>query len=460
GGAQIGAKTLLIEKEKIGGDCTHYGCIPSKTLIKSANKIRELKKINENIEKDITEKINIEKILSDVSNIVSKVYSHEKPEEIKKYGIEIELGEAKFLDKKSVEVNGKTFFGKNIVIASGARARIPEVKGLNDIKFMTNKEVFNPKMFKSLAVIGAGPIGAELAQAFRAFGIEVFIIEHGKKILGREDAEASKLVEERFESEGIKIYKNKEIVEVLEILDNQNKCKKIVLEDTISKEKSEINCEEILVAVGRVPNLEGLNLEKAGIDFNERGIKIDSRCRTSNKNIFAIGDVASGLQFTHFANHQGKVALTNIIFKLPLKYETKVIPRVTFTEPEVASVGEIFQTIDELVLNGDILILKKEYSQVDRAITDGNTKGFFKIFCDKKGFIKGAVIVGNSAGELIGEVSLAMKNNIKITQLADTIHPYPGYGYGLRNCADQFRSINFTLNKKKWIKKIFRLRGN
>lgn len=456
GGAQIGAKTLLIEKEKIGGDCTHYGCVPSKALIKAAECARNMKNINEDLNLKLNYNIDIEKILKKVSKTVDLIYSHENPENIKKYGVELEFGEAKFIDKKSLSVNGKSFSSKKIVIASGARARVPKVKGLENVKFMTNKEVFIPKKFQSLVVIGAGPIGAELAQAFRAFGIEVSIVEHGKKILGREDDEASQLVEKVFLKEGIKIYKNKKFMEVYE----KNGKKVVVLEDGDSGKKNEIECDELLIAIGRVPNVEGLNLQEAGIYFNDRGIKIDSHCRTSNKNIYAIGDVASGWQFTHFANHQGKIALTNLIFKLPVKYEKIVVPRVTFTNPQVASVGEVFMDNDDIILNGKIVILKKDYSQVDRAITDRNTDGFFKIFCDKKGFILGAVIVGKAAGELIGEISLAMKNNIKISQLADTIHPYPSYGYGLRNTADQFRSLGFSSGKKKWVKKIFGLRGN
>jgi pyruvate/2-oxoglutarate dehydrogenase complex dihydrolipoamide dehydrogenase (E3) component len=452
GASAIGAKVLLIEKEKIGGDCTHYGCVPSKALINIANKYANLKNLIKNYE------IDIEKVLEEVKLKVSEIYSHETPDEIKKLNIDVEIGFAKFKSKNSIFVNGKEYFAKYFVISTGARARIPPIKGLEKINYLTNKEIFCPKKFNSITIIGSGPIGSELGQAFSNLNIKVNILERRNKILGREDLEASNLLEKIFLDDGINIFKN---VEILKIEENNGK-KFVHVLNKIENKIKVLESDEVLISVGRIPNIEGLDLENAGVKYDERGIFINNKTQTSNKNIFAIGDVARGFQFTHFANHQAKVALANIIFKIPFKFEREVIPRVTFTNPEIASVGlnELDLEKEGKVLNKDFFILKKEYSEIDRAVTDDNEDGFFKVMVNNKGYILGAVLVGKNSGELIGEISLAMKNKIKITKLADTIHPYPTYSYGLRHCADQFRILKFSSLKKKMIKVFFRLKGD
>jgi len=452
GGAQIGASVLLVEKEKIGGDCTHFGCVPSKALIKLSRDIAIIRKHNFDYKVDINE------ILEKVKAKVDTVYSHESPDKIEKFGIKVEIGSAKFINKNSIQIGEKIYSAKKIIIATGGRARVPQVEGLDLVKYSTNKEIFIPKNFKSITIIGSGPIGSELGQAFSNLGVDVNLIERGSKIMGREEGEASGLLEDTFKKQGINIIKNHNFIKI----EDKFGRKFVHISDKVTGEISLVESDEVLLSVGRVPNVEGLDLEKAEVKFDSRGIFINDKTQTSNKNIFAIGDVARGMQFTHFANHQGKVSLANIIFKLPFKYEKKVIPRVTFTNPEVASVGVYKSDLekDGKVEGRDFFILRKDYQNIARAITDDNENGFFKIIVDKKGFILGSVLVGAGSGELIGEISLAMKNKIKITKLADTIHPYPTYGYGLRNCADQFRSFGFSENKKKWIKRIFGLRGN
>lgn len=458
GAKQIGAKTLLVEKEKVGGDCTHYGCVPSKALIKIgrvARNLLEFEKYGVDTKTIVKEKVDMEKVLERVEETVYSVYRHETPEKLQEMGLDVEVGDAKFVDKKTIEVNGKRFSSKKFVIATGARARVPDVKGILDVDYLTNKSVFFPKKFKSICIVGGGPIGCELAQAFNNLEVEVTIVEHGERILSREDEEASLLMEHLLRKEGVRILTNQRVLEVR----NEGRKKSVTVEDNSRGGQDDVVCDEVLFAVGRVPNVEGLDLEKAGVEFDEKGIKIDASTRTKNKNIFAIGDVAGGFQFTHFSNHQGKIALANLIFGFSKKYEKQVIPRVTFTSPEVASVGEIVLDTDPRVEKGELFVFRKQLTQVDRAITDAKEDGFFKIVCDKKGFIKGAVLVCENSGELISEIALAMKNKIKITSLADTIHPYPTYSYGLRNCCDQFRSKTYTESKKNLVKKIFGLRG-
>jgi len=453
GGAQIGAKTLLVEKEKIGGDCTHYGCVPSKTLIKAsrvAQNFKEAGKFGLKIDGAGQAKFSVEDALKKVGKTVQKIYNEEKPDKLKKFGLETVIGEAQFVSKNSIQVGDKKYSAKKFVIATGSRARLPQIPGLEKIRYMTNKEIFVPRDMKSLIVVGGGPIGIELSGAFAGLGVKVKVVQRSGRILDKEEKKASRLVQKKLEERGAEIFLNQDVMKV-----GKNGKKKVVfLKNNKNGKTKKIEADEILFSIGRVPNIEDLGLEKAGVEADERGIFINDKTQTSNRKIYAIGDVARVPQFTHYANHMGKVALANLIFKFPAKIEKQVLPRVTFSSPEIASVG-----VNEDSASKEFLILKKKYSEIDRAVTDSETEGYFSIIVDKKGFIQGATLVGEGAGELIGEIALAMKNKIKITQLADTIHPYPTYGYGLRNTADQFRSLNFSQNKKSFLKMILRLRG-
>lgn len=433
GGAKIGARVLLIEKELLGGDCTHYGCVPSKALIKFSQNNRA---------------VGTKKALEHVQKTKKVIADHETKEELEKItNLHIQFGEPKFISKNVLELNSKNIEAKNFVIATGSTARIPEIDGIDKVEVLTHREIFKPREFKSLTVIGGGPIGAELAQAFCKLGVKVTIIETNDRILKREDKAAAELVMKIFEEDGIEIVTNAKIDKI-----SHSNGKKIV-----HLGKKEIKSDEVLVAIGKKPNVKGLGLEKAGVEYTENGIKVNSRGRTTNRRIYAVGDVVEGPQFTHFANHQGKVALTNMIFKFPVKVDTKVFPKVTFTNPQIASIG----ITEEDATNQEIEFIKlyKKYSEIDRAITDNNSNGFFKILTDKKGFIIGATLVGEGSGELIGEIALAMKNKIKASSFSDTIHPYPTYGYGLRNTMDQFRAAGFNEKRKRLVKKIFGLNG-
>jgi pyruvate/2-oxoglutarate dehydrogenase complex dihydrolipoamide dehydrogenase (E3) component len=436
GGAQIGAKVLLVEKDKIGGDCTHHGCVPSKALI--------------HLSKDKNLNLSIDSVMGKVSDVVSEIYSHESVEKVSNYGVDVKLGVCKFISKNSVVVNNEIFTAKKIIVATGSRAKILDIKGLDKVKFMTNKEIFDVRKFKSITIYGCGPIGCEIGQALANLGIVVNLVNFTDSILAREDSFAQKLVLDNFtKNKNINFYLGEEIVE---ISDSSSGKKNIIL-----KSGKSIVSDEFMLSVGRVPNIENLGLEDIGVKFDKLGIFVDDKLRSSVKNIFAVGDVARGLQFTHFANHQGKIALANTIFGVGYKYEKKVIPRVTFVNPEVASVGlSENELIDSKI---EYLTLEKDFKNIDKAVADGSV-GYYKIYTDKKGFILGACLVGDSSGELIGNICLCMKNKLKVSALADTIYPYPTYGYGLRNTCDQFRSFGFSTNKKKLVKFIFGLKGN
>lgn len=447
GAAGIGASVLLIEMDKLGGDCTHYGCIPSKTLIREAKKFFEAKQY---VKKDTP--ADIQDILKKIQSTVKDVEDRfESIARLNTLGVDVVIGKAKFIDTHTIVVRDKKYTAKKFVIATGGNPAPVHTKGFNTLDYLTNRTIFIPKKIDSLIVIGSGPIGCELAQAFNRLGVKVTLIVRDTSILNKEDPHASKIVQDTFINEGVEIIFNAEILEGFKTADKKSVKVKVDGKETV------INADEILVAVGRIPHVEDMDLETIGIHFDkQKGIQVNDHAQTNISHIYAVGDVASALKFTHFANHHAKVALTHMFFKLFAHTEKVVIPKVTFTTPEIASVG--ISTEKEAQEKG-YLVFTKEYSDIDRAITDGNEVGFFQIITDTKGSIKGATLVGATSGELINEIALAMKQNIKITSLANTIHAYPTYGYGLRSCADQFRAQSYSPLKKKILKIILRLNG-
>jgi len=453
GGAGIGARVLLIEKDRIGGDCTHTGCVPSKTLIKAgrlARQIRDAEKYGLASGQSPKTKYNLTTILKKVQQTVGEIAAEESPDEIRQKGLDVVIGAARFVDSQTVDVAGQHYQAKRIIIATGSRPRIPDIPGLDQIDYLTNEQIFIPRDFSSLAVIGGGPIGCELAQAFAHLGVEVHLINKENGLLGREDPEAADLVQQAFVLDGINLHLASETNRVEK---SGNKAK-LVLASKLDGNSKEITVDNVLVATGRIPNVEDLHLERAGVEYDHRGIKIKANGATTARGIYACGDVSGAPYFTHLANHHAKVALTNLIFRWPAKYETSVVPRVTFTTPEVASLGISEAELEDTDTH---LILKKPLTQIDRARTDSATEGFYKIIVDTKGFIKGATLVGAGAGELIGELALSMQNRIPVTQLADTIHPYPTYSFGLRQLCDQFRASQYTERKRWWVKRLFGL---
>ncbi len=457
GGAGIGAKVLLVEAHKLGGDCTHYGCIPSKALIKAAH-VAHVDTQRSAVGLPPTQKvaINIKDVLLSVKGIVDDVEKRfEDIDDIRSLGVDVLLARARFIDVHTVQAGDKKISAKKIVIATGARPVELPIPGLTDCKPKTNRTIFEPEQFTSLLIIGTGPIGCELAQAFARLGVKVTMIARARRILDREEERVSAVVAKQLRADGVRILYKKDVVRAS--VTQQGKCLDIKGRDGDAMET--VCADEILVAVGRQPNVEGLGLEELGITFDRRsGIAVDAYTRTTIPQIYAVGDVATRWKFTHYANHMAKTTLAHALLHVRVKRERVVIPRATFTAPEVGSVGITFDTCSRAEQRG-LFVFEKAYDHVDRAITDRSEEGFVRLITDKKGQIKGATIVGPSAGELINEVALAMKNGISITKLADTIHAYPTYGYGLRNCADQFRAMGYTEGKKKLIKKIFGLRG-
>jgi pyruvate/2-oxoglutarate dehydrogenase complex dihydrolipoamide dehydrogenase (E3) component len=444
GGTKAGKKVLLIEKGNYGGDCTNFGCIPSKSLIASANSafaIKEGKALGINSVPSITE---ANETLSRLRRIVGEIRSHEDPEALKKLGLETRTGIAQFEGTHTIRVNGEIIHAKQIVIATGSSAFIPPIKGLDKTPFLTNETVFELKEIpKSLTVIGGGPIGCELAQAFSRLGSKISLIHSHKELLNKEEPLAQDVIADQFKLEGMALYLG---IGVKEVSHNQDQFQ-IYLEDG-----QKIESEALLVCVGRKPNVSSLNLQAAGVIYSENGIPVDTYGRTNMSHIWAVGDVAGSPFFTHWAEKQARSVLTSLILPFPFKKKidkNQPIPRVTFTDPEVASVG---LTEKEAGQSYNIATYLVPFSQVDRAITTGRTEGFVKIVTKKwSSKILGCTIVGERAGEMLGEITLAMYSGIPLRKLSGLIHPYPTYNLAIRKAADMWltQTILSIFKRKK-----------
>jgi dihydrolipoamide dehydrogenase len=431
GGASLGAKTALIERNKLGGDCTWYGCIPSKAFLKSSQIFSSIRRIRE-FGINGSGEYDSSKVMFHVREIVNKISRHHPPEVFEKRGIRVLFGEPHFVDNKTIDLDGKHIISKRFIVSTGSHPMVPPIEGLKDIDYLTNENVFDLEVLpKSLAILGGGPIGVELSQAFVRLGVEVSIIEMFNRILYREDEEVAKVLTDTLVEEGVKIYVGKKAIRF-----SKEAGSVIITVEDKNKNQSVIKAERLLVAVGRVSNIEGLELEKAKVKYSSKGIKIDNTLRTTAKNIYACGDVVGPYQFSHMAEYQAVIAVGNALFPFKRKVDYNVVPWCTFTDPELAHVGLTEQ--EARAKYRGIKVYRSNYRENDRAVTDLEEKGFAKVICDKKGYILGAHIVGADAGELIHEYLLAKTKKIKIGDISSTIHIYPTLSQIVKRTADQF----------------------
>ena len=439
--AQLKAKVALVEKEKLGGDCLYYGCVPSKSLIHAARVAYEVKHSKRFGIYNELQKINFAEATGHVQKVVSTIEVHDSPERFEGLGVDVIFGEGKFLDGKTFEVNGRKLTARAFVVSTGSSPAIPPVEGLKEAGFLTNKEVFSLKEnYNSLAVIGAGPIGCELGQSFHRLGAQVTIVSSRDHIMPKEDPEAAKVVEKQLESEGIQIINNVRAKRV-EVVDG----KKILWVGGKDGKEQKVEVDEILLSAGRVPNVYSLNLEAAGVNYDKKGIKVNEKLQTSNSKIYACGDVIGGYQFTHVAAHEAVTVITNALFFPVTKVNYSIIPWATFTDPELSRVG-LTEEQARKRYGDDVYVLKQDYHDVDRALAEAAGIGFAKIITRGNGEILGAHIVGASAGELIHEVVLAMSNKLKVSALTG-IHVYPTLSEVTAKAALQLKKRKFASNE-------------
>ncbi|MGI8746137.1 MAG: dihydrolipoyl dehydrogenase family protein [Bryobacteraceae bacterium] len=435
-GALMGAKTALIESGRLGGDCTWTGCIPSKTLLKASRVAHQIRTADRYGLTAMHPEIDFGRLMEHVRSVQQSVYeSADAPPNMERLGVEVIAGRARFLDSHTVEVEGAAkLSARYFVIATGSVAAVPPIPDLGPSDYVTNETIFSLKQQpRHLAVLGGGPIGIEMAQAFRRLGSEVTVFEHGDRILPHDDPELSALLQALLTAEGVRFLMK-------------------------SKLTRTIGADMLLIAVGRQAQTDGLNLEAAGIRHEKSGIPINRRCQTNLKHIYACGDVTGKLQFTHMAEHMAKVAINNAILHLPAALDEKHVPWCTFTDPELAHVGWGAQELEKRRIAYETyqLPLKK----IDRAVTEGESEGMMKVFASRRsGKVYGVSILGVNAGEMAGEYSLAIRNGIKLRSIAATIHAYPTMALGNRQAADQWMLGLRTPGRVRWIQRIFGYRG-
>lgn len=457
--ANFGAKTMMIEQNRLGGDCTWTGCVPSKTVIKAASVMHNAKEAKKYglTTKDIN--FDVSKVMEHVDRIRREVYEDaDDPAIFEEMGIDVVHGRAEFVNDHTIKItdgNGleREVTGKYFFICTGAKAFVPPVKGVDSVDYLTNESLFEiENLPEKLVIIGGGPIGTEMAQSFVRLGTAVEVVDMAPGILSNDDPELTSILKDKLEEEGVIYHLNSGVKEVRR---SESGVAVVVEKDGI---ESTISGSQVLFATGRRANIGSLNLDAAGIVYTDKGVTVNDKCRTNKRHIYGVGDVTGRYQFTHMCEHMAKIATSNALIKVPMKIDKKHVPWVTFTEPELGHVGATEKQLNEA---GETFeVYKFPFSKIDRAITDGQTTGMIKVYAKKwSGKILGASIVGAHAGEMISQYALAMKNGVSLRDFADTIHPYPSYGLGARRAADQWYIKNQSTWLVKWIKRIFGYSG-
>ncbi len=421
------AKVALIEKEHMGGECFNVGCIPSKALIRSSRVAAEVRQAKEYGIEIGDWKVNFPAVMQRVRRLQSTLAPHDSAAHFKNIGVDVFLGRGHFTGKDKLEVAGASLRFKKAIIATGTHPIVLPIPGLEEAGFLTNQTVFNlTSLPKRLAVIGGGPIGCELSQAFVRFGAQVILLTRGPSLLPKDDATASERLHKVLEDEGMQILLKTQVQKV-----ETRGRDKILHLDTGEK----ITVDEILVAVGRAPTVEGLDLEKTGVTYDPKtGIAADDFLQTSNPHIFAVGDVGSRFKFTHISKEHAKIAVHNALQEGGSKKSALVIPWCTYTTPEIAHVG--LQEKEAQEQGTPVQTLMVEMKDTDRAILDGETTGFVKLHVRAgSDQILGATVMANHAGDMISEVAVAIASQKGITALAQSIHPFPTQAEAIRNNA-------------------------
>lgn len=432
GASQMGANVVLVEKDKMGGDCLNTGCVPSKALLAAGHAAANARRSGRFGIKTGKVSANGKQVFQYVRDVIAAIEPHDSVERFEGLGVKILQGEGRFVGSDTVEVGGQKVVAQKFVIATGSRAFVPPIEGLDGLSVLTNENVFElDEIPKHLIVVGGGPIGCELAQAFCHLGSKVTVLEMFK-IMPKDDPELVRVVRNRMLEDGVVIHEGIEVARA----QGSPEAPEVVAKDMDGREHV-IKGSHILVAAGRRPNVMGLGLEHAGVNFSPKGIEVDKRLRTSNKRIFAIGDVAGGYQFTHVAGYHAGIVIRNVLFKLPAKAKLDHVPWVTYTDPELAQAGLLEAQARERHGEG-IKVLTWEFSENDRAQAEGETEGLIKVITTAKGKILGAGIAGPRAGELIQPWVLAMEQGLKIGAMASTIAPYPTLGEVSKRVAGRY----------------------
>lgn len=417
--AQMGLKTVLLENGKMGGDCLNTGCVPSKALLSAAKIAHNFQKARDFGVSCAEPEINFSSVKDHVFQVISSIEPNDSQERFESLGVTVIREKGVFTGADTIEAGERVIRARNFVIATGSRASIPPIPGLDKEKILTNENIFDLREKpKKLIIIGGGPIGIEMAQAHRRLGCQVIVLDMGT-ILPKDDPDLVAVLKSVLEKEGIGIFEKIKIVKVAHTEESVS----VFLEQ--GKETIEISGSHLLVAAGRQVNVDGLGLEKAGVSFDKRGIKTDSRLRTSNKNIYAAGDVAGGPQFTHVAAYHAGIIVRNIAFKMPAQVSYKALPWITYTDPELANVGMTNAMAIEKYGKDKVASVSLHLKENDRAQAQREVEGMIKVTILKNGKILGASILSSNAGDMLGLWGLAVQKGMKLSDIAGMIVAYP-----------------------------------
>lgn len=415
---QLGLRTTLIEREDtLGGDCLHTGCVPSKTLIHTARVAALMRRGAQFGLPSAHPRVDLAAVMDHVRSVVDRIQVHDDPERFRGYGVDVVFGEARFTGPREVRVGERHITGRRFVVATGSRPAVPPIPGLSEAGFVTSDTVWSLRELPDrLAVLGAGPVGLELAQAFARLGSRVTLLETAARLLPGEDPEFGDTLRGLLEAEDIRVLTNVDVQRV--------GCSggTTTLHARAGDGAIEVEADRILVAAGRRAELDALDLDTAGVAYTDKGITVDARLRTSARHIYACGDCCGPWPFTHMAEYQAGVVIGNAVFRLPRKADYRVVPRVIYSDPELARVG--LNETEARRRGLDVDILRFPIHRVDRAITEGETAGEAKLVV-RRGRLLGATLLGPHAGELIHELALAMQARLPVSRISATIHAYP-----------------------------------
>ncbi|HSH79561.1 MAG TPA: FAD-dependent oxidoreductase [Herpetosiphonaceae bacterium] len=414
---RLGARVALVEQDRLGGDCTWTGCVPSKTLLHAAKVAHQMRHADAVGLQTVDPKVDLDRVMTSVRAAIERVYAFETPDVLAREGVEVVLGRARFRGPHALEVDGRILHSKRFVICTGSQPALPPIPGLSDVLRLTYNNVFELKELPGrLLVLGGGPIGVELSQAFQRLGSQVTIIQRGDRILSVADPEASAVLAGVLRREGVKLCTRAEAERVEEVRSGVR----------VTTSRGAFEGDKLLTALGRQPKVEGLGLERAGVEFSEKGIAVDDRLRTSRSHIYAAGDVTGSFQFTHYAGWQGFIAARNALLPGASGGKRDTVPWVIFSDPQVGQVG---LTEGEARERGEqVRVHRWPVERIDRAQTVGEQEGFIKLVTRPNGTLLGATVVAGAGDELTNELALAMQQGLKLGDLGKSMHVYPTYG--------------------------------
>ncbi|MDD5760058.1 MAG: FAD-dependent oxidoreductase [Desulfobulbaceae bacterium] len=456
GAAQLGAKTLLIEKEAaLGGDCLHYGCVPSKTLIKTAH-VYHLMKTGPafGLPAITPPPVDFKHISTRIKSVIGTIQKHDSVERFCQLGAKVEFGTPQFTDEHAIRLAGKSISARTWLIATGSSSTIPPVDGLDKTPYLTNRDIFSlDKLPNSMISLGAGPIAIEMAQAFGRLGTEVTVIQRSGQILSKEDKDLADIVQHVLEEEGICFQMNASVVNTRDLGHERQ----VVIQKSTG-ETVTLRAEAVFVAMGRTPNTAGLGLEKIDIPFNQQGVMVNKYLKTSHSHIYAAGDVIGGYQFTHVAGYEGGVVLSNAIFHLPKRVNYTHVPWCTYTHPELASIGMNEKRAKSAGI--DYSVWSEEFASNDRGLAEGDAVGRIKLLLDHKEKPIGVQILGAHAGDLLSEWVAIMSGGLGLSKIASAIHPYPTLGeINKKVVGSIFSKKIFSATVRKGLKFFFNFKG-